>query len=223
VDRGAHVLCATSDGNLIANVRANQRHRRVVTRHARALDAATEKDARGRCLNRLDPKRRQAVRRLARAKEREVNLRLDHAHKTALALVQANDAIGLEALNLRGMTRSAKGTIEHPGRNVRAKSSLNRVVLDAGFGMLRRLIGEKAAYAARRVIDVDARFSSQTCGRCLYVAAESRRRRRFRCMACGWECHADIAAALEIRRRAELQRMSELPRARTPLTSHDAA
>jgi putative transposase len=139
VDRGVHVLCATSDGNLIANVRANERHRRVVTKHARALDAATEKDALGRCLNRLDPKRRQAVRRLARAKEREANVRLDHAHKTALRLVQANDAIALEALNLRGMTRSAKGTIESPGRNVRAKSSLNRVVLDAGFGLLRRV------------------------------------------------------------------------------------
>jgi hypothetical protein len=81
----------------------------------------------------------------------------------------------------------------------------------------------KAACAVREIVSIDARYSSQTCGRCLQVDAKSRRRRRFRCVACGWTCHADVAAALEIRRRAELQRTSELSRVRTPLTSQDAA
>jgi putative transposase len=121
------------------------------------------------------------------------------------------------------MTLSAKGTLATPGRNVAAKSGLNRALLDAGFGKLAMLIREQAAWAVREIVSIDARYSSQTCGRCLQVDAKSRRRRRFRCVACGWTCHADVAAALEIRRRAELQRMSVLPRARTPLTSQDAA
>ena len=54
--------------------------------------------------------------------------------------------LGFEALNLRGMTRSAKGSVEEPGRNVAAKAGLNRAVLDAGFGLLRQLVGEKAGW-----------------------------------------------------------------------------
>ena len=156
VDRGVHVLAATSEGELLANRKANERHRRVVAGHQRQLDAVTVKDARGRPMNRLDPARIAAVERLARAKEREANARLDHAHaqgsfapntvrigKTALRLVRENDVLGFEALNLRGMTRSAKGSVEEPGRNVAAKAGLNR---DAGFGLLRQLVGEKAGW-----------------------------------------------------------------------------
>ena len=223
VDRGVHVLAATSEGVLIPSGAFAERHRRIIRGHQRALEGITIKDARGRCLNRRAPGRQASVRRLARAKEREANARLDALHKAARRLVDRADVIALEALDVRSMTRSAKGTPERPGRNVRAKSGLNRVLLDAGFGILRRLIGEKAENAVRRVVDVDARYSSQTCGRCLHVSAESRRRRRFCCVSCGWSNHADVAAALEIRRRAELRPMSGLSSGSTRLTSQDAA
>jgi len=223
VDRGVHVLAATSDGELIRNGRAQERRARITTRHQRELEALTKRDEQRRCINRDDPKRVAAVRRLARVREREANTRLDALHKVALGLVRAADVIGLERLDLRAMTRSAKGTLEAPGRNVAAKRGLNRAMLDAGFGILARLIGEKAEYAVREVIKVEARFSSQTCGRCRHVCAKSRRRRRFVCVSCGFSTHADVNAALEIRRRAQSARTSELPRARTPLAPHDAA
>jgi putative transposase len=47
------------------------------------------------------------------------------------------------------MTRSAKGTIARPGRNVAAKSALNRALLDAGFGKLAMLIREKTVFVKR--------------------------------------------------------------------------
>src|SRR5580693_9507621 len=50
VDRGVRVLAATSDGVQIPGAQAAQRHRRVVTRLSRELDAVTQKDAHGRCL-----------------------------------------------------------------------------------------------------------------------------------------------------------------------------
>ncbi len=62
-------------------------------------------------LNRRDAKRVTAVRQLARAKEREANARLNRAHEVALKLVRKNDVIALESLNLRAMTKSAKGTV----------------------------------------------------------------------------------------------------------------
>jgi len=51
------------------------------------------------------------------------------------------------------MTRSAKGSVQCPGRNVRAKAGLNRVVLDSGFGLLRQVIVAKAEEAARTVVE----------------------------------------------------------------------
>jgi putative transposase len=209
VDRGVHVLAATSEGALIRNRRSAEKRRRVVTIHARAVDAATIKDARGRPTNWHDPKRIAAVQRLARAKEREANSRLDALHKASREIVNGADVIGAEKLNLRAMTRSAKGTIERPGVNVGAKAGLNRALLDAGFGILRRLIGEKAESAVRRVVDVESRYSSQECSNCGTIAAKSRRRRRFVCIACGFARHADVNAALVIRGRAQLTLMSD--------------
>ena len=215
VDRGVHVLAACSDGVLVPNVAVGEKRARATKRLQRELDAVSVYVGSGRsrrCTNKRDPKRIAAVKRLARAKEREANARRDYAHKVTRKLVDRADTIALEKLNLRGMTRSAKGTVEQPGRNVAAKAGLNRVVLDAGFGLLRQMIVAKAESAGRTVAEVDARFSSQECSRCGHVARESRRRRRFCCVACGHAAHADVNAALVIRRRAQSALMSE----RTP-------
>jgi transposase len=73
----------------------------------------------------------------------------------------------------------------------------------------RALIREKAASAVRKVVNVDPRYSSQECSQCGTIAAKSRRRRRFACVAWGFTLHADINAALVIRGRAQLVLTSE--------------
>jgi putative transposase len=203
IDRGIHVLAMLSDGTAIPNVRPGSSRRALVERHQRALDAATEKDSAGRVRNGRDPARKAAVRRMARAKEREANARRDWLHKVSRAIVRRFDRVVLEALNLCSMTRSAKGTLGAPGTNVRAKAGLNRALLDAGFGMLGTLIREKAAHAARVVVEVDARYSSQTCASCGHVARESRKGRRFACLRCGHTADADVNAARVLLLRAE--------------------
>ena len=50
----------------------------------------------------------------------------------------------IEDLRVRNMTRSARGTVEEPGRHVRAKAGLNRVVLDTGWAVLRSMLKYKA-------------------------------------------------------------------------------
>lgn len=209
VDRGVHVLAALSDGTLLPNAGVGERHKAATARLQRELEARTERDTAGRVRNRRDPARIAAALRLARSREREANARRDHTHKLARHIVNGAEIIALEKLTLRAMTASAKGTVQRPGRNVAAKSALNRRVLDAGFGLLRQMIVAKAEEAARTVVEVDARFSSQSCSRCGHVARESRRRRRFCCVACGYSAHADVNAALVIRRRAQLALESE--------------
>jgi putative transposase len=203
IDRGIRVLAATSDGDSISNIRSGSQRRRLVDQHARSMDAVTVKDAAGRCLNRRDPARIAAARRLARAKEREANARRDHLHKVSRTIVDRYGRIVLEDLRLANMTRSAKGTVEEPGKNVKAKSGLNRELLDAGFGILATLIREKAAHAARTVIFVNPAYSSQTCAACGHVAAASREGPRFVCVRCRHQDDADVNAARVILLRAE--------------------
>ena len=83
------------------------------------------------------------------------------------------------------------------------------MILDAGFGILGKLIVAKAEETARMVKWIDPQFTSQECSQCGHRAAQSRRRRRFACIRCGYRCHADVNAALVIRGRAQSLLMSE--------------
>ena len=58
---------------------------------------------------------------LAAAKQREVRQRVDHAHKFSRALVNRYDLIAFEDLRVLNMVRSAKGTVEEPGKMLRRK------------------------------------------------------------------------------------------------------
>jgi putative transposase len=224
VDRGVRVLAATSEGRLIPNPRHADRLRSRVELHARALAAATVRDKIGRVVNRGDKLRVKALRRLARAKEREANARRDNAHKVALDLIRRYDLIAIERLSVRNMTRSARGSASEPGRNVAAKTALNRALLDAGFGMLGTLIREKAAWAARVVISVNPKYTSQTCAECGRVAKESRHGARFICVHCGHDADADTNAARIILARAvQSAPMSELLPGSARFLRHGAA
>lgn len=194
IDRGVHVLAATSDGRLMRNPRHLEKLR---LRLERAQRIVARRKRKGK-------NRRKAVAALARLHERVANARRDYAHKVSRTIVNAApQVIAMEALRLRNMTRSAKGTLENPGRNVRAKAGLNRAVLDASFGLLQQMVASKAEEAGLTVVAVDPRYSSQECSRCGHIAAQSRARRRFCCVACGFTTHADVNAALVIARRAE--------------------
>lgn len=208
IDRGIRVLIACSDGTKIPNPRFAQRNAAVI-QHERALHAATLWGRDGKAANRCDRERCKAARRLSRARERERNARRDYLHKCTRALVRVYAIIALEKLNLRRMTRSARGTDECPGRNVRAKAGLNRAMLDASFGLCRSMIVAKAEEAGRRIIEVNPKYTSQTCSACLYRSPMSRLRERFVCVACGYCDDADVNAARVIMIRAQSALRSE--------------
>ena len=88
-------------------------------------------------------------------------------HRTSTNLLRRADTIAIEGLNIAGMTSSAKGTTDKPGRTVRAKAGLNRAVLDAALGEFWRQLEYKAHRAGERVIVVDRWYpSSKTCSVC---------------------------------------------------------
>ncbi len=101
----------------------------------------------------------------------------------------------LEDLKIKAMTRSAKGTMESFGTNVRQKSGLNRGILRTGWGQLDQMLG----YKCRKVIKVTAAYTSQRCSVCGHTEASTRKTRsKFTCMSCGHADHADLNAAANI-------------------------
>ena len=136
--------------------------------------------------------------RLAKTRRHIAGIRRDWRHRTSRTLADAAHTVVIEDLRVRNMTRSARGTVEEPGRHVRAKAGLNRVVLDTGWAALRSML----EYKAGRTVAVNPRNTSRTCHACGHVDAASRRSQAvFHCVACGHADNADANAAREIRRR----------------------
>ncbi len=94
------------------------------------------------------------------------------------------------------------GTVVEPGRNIRQKAGLNRGILNAGWHLFATLLTYKMEVRGGQVVAVPARFTSQTCAACGVVDARSRESQaRFTCIGCGHTDHADINAAINIKRR----------------------
>lgn len=102
------------------------------------------------------------------------------------------------------MSRSAKGTVEVPGRNVRARAGLNRSILDNAPGERRRQLEYKTRMYGSMLVAVPPFHTSQTCAACGQVDPESRKGcgRLFACTRCGHEDDADHNASVEIEARA---------------------
>ena len=88
--------------------------------------------------------RRRERARLARTQRAIALARRDWQHRTSRHLAGTAGTVVVEDLKTRAMTASAKGTIEEPGSNVKAKAGLDRVILAAGLSNLRQMLGHKA-------------------------------------------------------------------------------
>jgi len=144
-------------------------------------------------------RRRKSVLLLSKSKAREKRQRDDFLHKHSRLLVQNYGLIALEKLQILNMVRSAKGTIDEPGKKVSQKAGLNRSILDAAWGRFVNMIAYKAEEAGRKVVLVNPKNTSITCFPCRYVSKENRKSQsEFMCISCGHKYHADINAAKNI-------------------------
>ncbi len=186
IDRGVAVSAALSTGKMLTapGLSAGRRHRlrRLQRRLARARPGSN--------------RRARVKRAVARLRAREADARKDWAEKASTGIARGFDLIRVEDLRIADMTRSARGTAQNPGRNVRAKAGLNREILRSGWGLLVRRLEDKAP---GRVEKVKPHYTSQRCSACGQVDAESRESQaRFVCTACGYACNADVNAARNI-------------------------
>jgi len=185
VDRGVAVSAALSTGELLSVPSLRPAERRRLKRLER-------RRARHRKGSNRWTRTRLAI---ARLKGRETARRRDWMEKVSTDLARRFDLIRIENLDVRAMTRSARGTVVQPGRNVRQKAGLNRAILANGWGALLDRLEDKAP---GRVEKIYPAYTSQRCWACGHVAPENRESQAFRCVTCGHQAHADVNAALNI-------------------------
>ena len=185
----AEIKAATADykqrqSYLDSRIATKQRQRSRLTLHSNNYEKQSQKIAK------LHLKKRR--------------VRDDFLHKLSSALVknQDQDIFVCEDLNLMGMTKSAKGTVDNPGKNVKQKSGLNRSLLNMSFGKFVRMLEYKLKSAGRKLIMVDPRNTSRTCAKCGHVSKQNRlTQAKFKCVKCGHEANADLNAAVNIKNR----------------------
>ena len=107
--------------------------------------------------------------------------------------------IVLEDLKVANMSRSAKGTMEEPGKNIKAKAGLNKSILDQGWSMFAAMLEYKQLWRGGEVVYVSPHHTSQICPVCDCKDKENRKtQEHFGCVACGYQNNADHVGAINI-------------------------
>jgi putative transposase len=175
VDLGIEAFATLSDGTRIF-------HPGWYRKAERALKMAQRRVSRRK---QGSHRRRKAVNLLARAHQKVRRQRQDFHHKTALALVQANDVIYHEELQTANLVKN---------------HHLAKSISDVGWRQFLDTLSYKAACAGRRVVAVPPAFTSQTCSGCGAVVQKGLSVRWHRCPECGTSLHRDHNAARNIER-----------------------
>ncbi|BCU07439.1 RNA-guided endonuclease InsQ/TnpB family protein [Allochromatium tepidum] len=191
IDMGVARFATLSDGTFYAPLNSFKRHE---TRLRRAQQAMSRKV-------KFSNNWKKAKARVRKIHSRIGNARRDYLHKCSTTISQNHAMVCIEDLQVRNMSKSAAGTAEAPGRNVRAKSGLNKSILDQGWFEFRRQLDYKLAWSGGHLIAVPPQNTSRTCPCCGYMSAENRRTQaRFECVECGFEENADVVGAINVLR-----------------------
>ncbi|MFZ3493881.1 RNA-guided endonuclease InsQ/TnpB family protein [Streptomyces sp. 5.8] len=150
----------------------------------------------------------QASRRLHRTYDQIAGLRakakrraLDWQHLTTTTIARTYGTIVVEALAITNMVKSARGTVDQPGRNVAQKSGLNRSISGEAWGRTVTMLTYKTARNGGTLYKVPASGTSQRCSECGLTTPGSRESQAvFVCKNpdCGWSGNADHNAARNV-------------------------
>jgi putative transposase len=153
-----------------------------------------------------------ARRRLSALHGRVANQRQDFLHRVSARLVSRASLIATESIQVKNLTRSARGTLASPGKGVRQKAGLNQAILDTAPARFLQMLRSKAEEAAVEFVEVPARVAkaSQTCSRCRATVPKILTERMHLCARCGLALGRDENAA-RILLLCALERSSRLP------------
>lgn len=189
LDAGVAKLATLSDGTVFEPVNSFQKNQKTLARLQRQLSRKVK----------FSNNWQKQKRKIQRLHSRIANIRRDYLHKVTTAVSKNHAMIVIEDLKVSNMSKSAAGTVSQPGRNVRAKSGLNRSILDQGWYEMRRQLEYKQLWRGGQVLAVPPAYTSQRCACCGHTAKENRlSQSKFRCQVCGYTANADVNGARNI-------------------------
>ena len=191
IDMGVVRFATLSDGTVYPSIN-------IFKRYAADLRKAQQAMSRKKKFSNNWKKARSRVQKLH---VRIANARRDYLHKTSTTISNNHAMVVVEDLQVSSMSRSAAGSVEQPGRNVRAKSGLNRSILDQGWAEFRRQLEYKMLWVGGLLLAVPPQNTSSTCPRCGHVSKENRKSQAvFACVECGFNQNADLVGAINVLR-----------------------
>jgi putative transposase len=189
IDMGVIRFATMSNGEFLAPLGSFKRHEKALRKAQQALSHKV----------RFSHNWQKARRRVEKIYARVGHCRRDFLHKATSSISQNHAIVCAEDLQVRNLSRSAAGTLAAPGRNVRAKSGLNKAILDQGWPEFRRQLQYKLTWHGDQLIAVPPQGTSRTCPACGLESAQNRRTQaHFHCTRCGFEDHADRVGAINI-------------------------
>lgn len=189
IDMGIARFATMSDGSYLAPLSSFKKHETGLRRYQRAMSRKTK----------FSNNWKKAKAKVQRIHTRIGNARRDYLHKATTTISQNHAMVCIEDLQVRNMSKSAAGSVEQPGKNVKAKSGLNKAILDQGWFEFRRQLDYKLAWNGGYLIAVPPHNTSRTCPQCGHVHADNRQTQaRFACVECGYEENADLVGAMNV-------------------------
>ena len=189
LDAGVTKLATLSDGTVYQPVNSFKASQRKLAMLQRQLSRKEKFSANWQ----------KQKRKIQRLHSHIANIRRDYLHKVTNEISKNHAMIVIEDLKVSNMSKSAKGTAEQHGRNVKAKSGLNRSILDQGWYEMRRQLEYKQLWRGGQVLTIPPAYTSQRCACCGHTAKENRlSQSRFECLECGYTENADINGARNI-------------------------
>jgi putative transposase len=173
-------------------------------RHFRAAQANLKKlQRRFSKAKKRTPRWYRLLRALGKAHAKVRRKRQHFLHEEANALLDRADVVVCEDLKIANMTRRPKPRQDESGAYIpngaKAKSGLNKSILDAGWGMFVQILRYKAEERGKQVIAIPPHYTSQMCSACGEIVKKSLSHRTHACV-CGFVAHRDHNAALNILR-----------------------
>jgi putative transposase len=191
IDMGIVRFATLSDGSFVEPLNCFRHHETALRKAQQAMSRKTK----------FSSNWRKAKSKVQRIHARIANVRNDFLHKLSTDISKKHAIVCVEQLQVGNMSRSAAGTQEIPGTNVRAKSGLNKSILDQGWFEFRRQLEYKLTWSGGWLVAVPPHNTSRTCPVCCHVASDNRKTQsEFCCVECGFAENADVVGAINIRR-----------------------
>lgn len=189
IDMGIARFATLSDGSYVAPLNSFKKQEARLARYQRRMSRKVK----------FSKNWHKAKRKVQTVHTRIGNARRDYLHKTTTTISKNHAMVCIEDLRVRNMSKSAAGSTQKPGKQVRAKSGLNKAILDQGWFEFRRQLEYKLNWNGGVLIAVPAHNTSRTCPACGHIAAENRQTQaKFACVDCDFEENADVVGALNV-------------------------